>query len=67
MGQRERASLCPFLRPPVGAPAPGASMRRVVLATVALLLVLPAVDCGGGGPVTILFTGDDRGWLTPAG
>lgn len=42
-------------------------MRIAVAAILALLVVLPAADCGGGGPVTILFTGDDRGWLTPAG
>jgi hypothetical protein len=42
-------------------------MRIGLILIISILTSLVAFGCTENGPVTILFTGDDRGWIVPAG
>jgi len=42
-------------------------MRRTLLAVLSALSLLSVLRCHEKGPVAILFTGDERGYLVPAG
>jgi hypothetical protein len=42
-------------------------MKRIVLFVVAALIALAAAGCREEARLTILFSGDERGWIVPAG
>ncbi|HVO77216.1 MAG TPA: hypothetical protein VMT60_04455 [Candidatus Bathyarchaeia archaeon] len=42
-------------------------MKNALLRLLPALLALVLVGCRGEGRLTILFSGDDRGWIVPSG
>ncbi len=42
-------------------------MRTVTILAISIFLSMLAPDRGGRGAIDLFFTGDDRGWLVPAG
>ena len=42
-------------------------MKNVSCFVAAALIALTAVGCREEARLTILFTGDERGWIVPAG
>jgi len=42
-------------------------MRTITILAISVLLSLLTSKGAGPGAIDVLFTGDDRGWLTPAG
>ncbi len=42
-------------------------MRTVTILSISILLSLFSSSGADLGTIDVLFTGDDRGWLTPAG
>jgi hypothetical protein len=42
-------------------------MKSILRILLPALLALPAGSCRDGARLAILFTGDERGWIVPAG
>lgn len=42
-------------------------MRKLLLAILSALSMVSLSGCDENGPVTVIFTGDCRGYLVPAG
>jgi len=42
-------------------------MKNISCLVTAALIALAAAGCREGAHMTILFTGDERGWIVPAG
>jgi len=75
-GQGASAFRAPFPCPPAEAAIPFRAdrihgivtpMKSILRLLVPALLVLPAASCRDGARFAILFTGDERGWIVPAG
>jgi acetylornithine deacetylase/succinyl-diaminopimelate desuccinylase-like protein len=42
-------------------------MKNVLCSILAVLIALAAAGCREEARLTILFSGDERGWIVPAG